>query len=100
MTDTPESGTPTATPTVEAAHGRPSRLIQALAWVGIVAGGLFIAAGIFFSGYFLSWGSGDHMDHGTMACCDHMKTGGQMGSGGMMAPGGTMPPHSATTPTP
>lgn len=32
--------------------GRPSRLSQALAWVGIVAGGLFIVAAIFFSGFF------------------------------------------------
>ena len=34
---------------------RPGRLNQALAWVGIVAGGLFIVAAVFFSGFFLSW---------------------------------------------
>lgn len=100
MTDAPESNTATATPPVEARHGRPSRLNQALAWVGIVAGGLFIAAGIFFSGFFLSWSSGAHMG-GTMACCDHMRNTGQMGSGGMMGPGGMMPaPHSATSTAP
>lgn len=90
MTDTPESNAATAASTVETRHGRSSRLNQALAWVGIVAGGFFIAAGIFLSGYFLSWSSGNHMDHGTMACCEHMKNGAQMGPG-QMGPGGMMP---------
>ena len=53
---------------------RSSRLNQALAWVGIVAGGLFIVAAIFFSGFFLSWGLGGpadgHMGAAPMACCD------------------------------
>ena len=41
----------------DARDGRVSRLNQALAWVGIVAGGLFIVAVIFFSGFFLNWSS-------------------------------------------
>jgi len=81
---------------------RPSRVNQALAWVGIVAGGLFIVAAIFFSGFFLSWGlsapSNHHMGPGTMACCSdmkpdqHMKPGAMMGPGGQMTPGSEMPP--------
>ena len=45
-TTTDDLGTP--------APARPSRLNQALAWVGIVAGGLFVVGAIFFSGYFLN----------------------------------------------
>jgi hypothetical protein len=81
---------------------RPSRLNQALAWVGIVAGGLFIIAAIFFSGFFLSWGLGGphhgHMGPGTMACCSEMKSGehmmksGEHMAPGQMMPGGTMGP--------
>jgi hypothetical protein len=85
---------------------RPSRLNQALAWVGIVAGGLFIVAAIFFSGFFLSWSSGgqwdEHMGPGTMACCTQMKPGDHMGLGSMMGPGGPMAPapQSPTTTAP
>jgi hypothetical protein len=75
---------------------RPSRLNQALAWVGIVAGGLFIVAAVFFSGFFLSWSVGgpwdDHVGSGPMACCSDMKPGEQMKPGAMMPPGGQMKP--------
>ena|ERR1700722_12029212 len=81
---------------------RPSRLNQALVWVGIVAGGLFIVAAIFFSGFFLSWGMGGphhgHMGPGTMACGSEMKSGEHMMkpdehmTPGQMMPGGTMGP--------
>jgi hypothetical protein len=74
---------------------RPSRLNQALAWVGIVAGGLFIVSAIFFSGFFLSSGLGGphhgHMGSGTMACCSEMKADEHMKPGGMMGPGQMMP---------
>jgi len=56
---------------------QPSRLNQALAWVGIAAGGLFIVAAIFFSGFFLSWTIGGHDEYmrpQAMACCDKMKS--------------------------
>jgi hypothetical protein len=73
-----------------------TRLNQALAWVGIVAGGLFIVGAIFFSGFFLSWSSGGHWDEhsapGPMACCSEMKPGDQMRPGAMMGPGGQMKP--------
>jgi hypothetical protein len=95
---------------------RPSRLNQALAWVGIVTGGLFIVAAVFFSGFFLSSSLGDphhgHMGPGTMDCCsqmkadEHMKPGAMMGPGGQMMPGGMMPGgmmgpavHSPATPS-
>jgi hypothetical protein len=73
---------------------QPSRLNQALAWVGIVAGGLFIVGVIFLSGFFLSWslsGPGhDHKGPAPMACCADMKPGEQMKPGAMMAPGARM----------
>lgn len=76
---------------------RPNRLNQALAWVGIAAGGLFIVAAIFFSGFFLSWGLNSpghhHLGPATMACCSHMKPNEHMKPGAMMGPG----PHSPTT---
>jgi hypothetical protein len=81
---------------------RQSRLNQALAWVGVVAGGLFIVAAIFFSGFFLSWSLGDpwheHMGSGTMACCSQMKPGEQtMKPDEHMKPGAMMPPGSQMT---
>jgi hypothetical protein len=85
-------------------QARPSRLNQALAWVGIVTGGLFVVAAIFFAGFFLSWGLGGsghgHMGPGSMACCSHMKPGDpmmkpdeHMKPGAMMMPGGMMGAH-------
>jgi hypothetical protein len=74
--------------------------------VGIVAGGLFIVAAIFFSGFFLSWSFGgqwdEHMGPAPMACCNQMKPGDQMGSGPMMGPGGPIGPalQSPTTTAP
>ena len=41
-------------------YDRPNRLNQILAWVGIVAGVVFIVAVIFFSGFFLGAHSGGH----------------------------------------
>jgi hypothetical protein len=77
-----------------------SRLNQALAWVGIVAGGLFIVAAIFFSGFFLSWSEHMHMgmSHAAMGhepkdCCAHMKPGDHMMQPGPMGPG-MMAPQS------
>jgi len=78
---------------------QPSRLSQVLAWVGIVAGGLFIVAAIFFSGFFLNWTIGGHDEHmgpQAMACCDkmkpeEMKPGAMMGPDGHMKPGEMMP---------
>jgi len=44
---------------------RPSGVYRALAWVGIVAGSLFIVATVFFSGYVL----GKHSDGGGPRGC-------------------------------
>ena len=63
---------------------RRSRLNQALAWVGIVAGGVFVVGAIFLSGFFLNWSEHAHMNmgmsHAPMAhdqkdCCADMKHG-------------------------
>jgi hypothetical protein len=75
-----------------------SRLNQALAWVGIIAGGLFIVGGIFLSGFFLNWSEHAHMQMGHQAmsheskdCCADMKKPGDMKPGdmkpGAMGPG-------------
>ena len=83
---------------------RPSRLNQALAWVGIVAGGLFIVAAIFFSGFLLSWSLGgpwgNHMGPGPMACCSEMKADEHMKPGGMMGPASQPPTTSPSAPRP
>jgi hypothetical protein len=92
----PTDETGIATEQSKISRPRPSRLNQALAWVGIVAGGLFIVAAVFFSGFFLSWslnGPGhDHKGAAPMACCADMKPGEQMKPGAMMAPGAQMKP--------
>ncbi|MDH6196492.1 hypothetical protein M2272_003135 [Mycobacterium frederiksbergense] len=88
MTETPASSepetTPVATPAPAApapaapaappAQHKPSRLIQAVAWVGIAAGIVFIVAVVFGTGFFL----GAHSDGG------HHRGGGGHDRGGMM----------------
>jgi hypothetical protein len=101
MTDESESSGATGTPSaVEPSRdGHPSRLNQALAWVGIVAGCLFIVAAIFFSGFFVSWSmGGHHMGPGEMGCCSQMKPGDHMAQGPMMGPGGPKTPSGQMTP--
>jgi len=96
MSETPSSSEPatgpvaTAAPPPESASAAPppayaepsrrNRLTAAAAWVGIVAGLVFIVAVVFFSGFFLGahsggghggWGHG-HRQHGFM-----MHRGGQ-----------------------
>ncbi len=81
---------------------RPSRLNQALAWVGIVAGGLFVVGAIFFAGFFLNWSEHTHMQMGHAAmsheqkdCCADMKMGDMKPGDHMGAMGpGMMGPHS------
>jgi hypothetical protein len=71
-----------------------SRLNQALAWVGIIAGGVFVVGAIFLSGFFLNWSEHAHMQMGHAAmsqekkdCCADMKPGdmkpGEMKPGAM-----------------
>jgi hypothetical protein len=81
MADTTDVAQPTDDPgTAQSASA--SRLNQALAWVGIVAGGLFIVAAIFFAGFFLNYSEHMHMQMGHAAmpheqkdCCADMKPG-------------------------
>ena len=91
MAETTEAAPPADT------HRRPSRLNQALAWVGIAAGGLFIVGAIFLSGFFLNYSEHAHMQmgHAAMAheskgCCADMK---DMKPGDMKP--GDMSPHPA-----
>ena len=77
MTDTTDAA---ASEQSSSPEHRPSRLNKALAWVGIVAGGLFIVGAIFFSGFFLSWSEAQHwgtghsaMAHESKDCCADMK---------------------------
>ena len=63
---------------------RPSRLNQVAAWVGIIAGIVFIVGSVFFTGFFL----GRHSGHGDG--WQHHRGGAQMdlrGGPGMMGPG-------------
>jgi hypothetical protein len=66
--------------------------------VGIVAGGVFIVAAVFFSGFFLrSSMGGHHMGPAKMDdCCSQMKSGDHMAQGPMMGPGGPKPSGQMT----
>ncbi|MGA8329132.1 MAG: hypothetical protein WB777_07545 [Mycobacterium sp.] len=83
---------------------RPSRLNKALAWVGIVAGGVFIVGAIFLSGFFLNWSEHMHMNMGHTAmaheskdCCADMKPG-DMKHDDMKHEGHMMQPGAMTGP--
>jgi hypothetical protein len=107
MTETPQASTESTTGT--AGSQRPSRLTQAAAAVGIVAGVVFIVGVVFFSGFFL----GSHSAHSgpQVMRCEMGGSGegkGGMGPGGMgpggMGPMGPMgpsqPPSSTSTAPP
>lgn len=112
MTETPEAlGESTATATdrsaVTAGRGGPSRLSQAAAAVGIIAGVVFIVGVVFFSGFFL----GSRLPHQSgpqvMRCemggpGEGMGGMGGMGHGGMgpMGPMGPSQPPSSTSTAP
>ena len=106
MTEASESSGVTGAPVEPSGDGirgpRPSGLNQALAWVGIVAGVVFIVAVIFFSGFVLGTASGHHYG-GHHGYYQNGQMGpGQIGPGGMMGPGqmgpgGTMGPGGPTT---
>jgi hypothetical protein len=93
--------TDVAQPTDDPGTAQPaSRLNQALAWVGIVAGGLFIVAAIFLSGFFLNWSEHAHMRmgmgdmataHESKDCCAGMKPGEMKPGDHMMKPGAMGP---------
>ena len=109
MTETPESRAEPTTVTGEPRavekpwrydddrYGRPNRVSQVLAWVGIIAGVVFVVAVIFFSGFWIGRTSGHHYGwHRGYYNCGQMRpcqtgTGPMMGPGGMMGPGQTSP---------
>jgi len=109
MSESPEYTTETATttPVVTASETvaertlvtKPNRLYQVAAWVGIVAGSVFVVAVIFFSGFMLGKQSGGHghfgWPRGAGMMMDRqgppMHRGGPFGGPGgpgMMWPGG------------
>ncbi|MUL84236.1 MULTISPECIES: hypothetical protein [unclassified Mycolicibacterium] len=110
MTETPPSPDPATEPVAATApaaaapapvaappaENKPSRLMQALAWVGIAAGIVFIVAVVFGTGFFLgahSGGEGHHHrgghDRGGMMMFHH---GGPEGGPGPMQRGPSMMP--------
>ena len=105
MADTTHVTTPADDSAATQRRHQSNRLNQALAWVGIVAGGLFIVAAIFLSGFFLNWSEHAHMQmgmgHAPMAheskdCCADMKPD-EMKPGNMKP--GAMGPHTTTPQT-
>jgi hypothetical protein len=116
MTETPESPSESPARAADRTAGtagwkRPSRLSQAAAVVGIVAGIVFIVGAVFFSGLFfgsrLEHRSGPQVMRCEMGGSGEGKGMGGMGPGGMgpMGPGGMGPsrqPSSTSTapPTP
>jgi len=99
-TDVPQPSDEGAAHPVTARHPS-SRLNRALAWVGIVAGGLFIVAAVFFAGFFLNYSEHMHMNmgmshaamgHESKDCCADMKSGDHMMKPGAMGPAMMGPP--------
>lgn len=101
MTETPESATVISPAVAAEDTNRNSRLYRTLAWVGIVAGIVFIVAVVFFSGFFAArassgygwhraWQNGQMQPGGPMGggCPMMQMQPGGMGQGGGMAPGG------------
>ena len=114
MTDTPQfspeqtTATPLGVPASrhDHAHHRSSRLNQVLAWVGIIAGVVFIVAVIFFSGVFFGrvsagyhgWHRGYHGGQmgprADLDDCPMTRPGPRMGPG-QVGPGGMMGPQQS-----
>ena len=91
-------------PVNDVVEPRPSRLNQTLAWVGIIAGGLFIVGVVFVSGVYAGmvtdgyhgWHRGSPVGQngpGGSMQCPMMRQGGAMGptAGGAMAPNQSSP---------
>jgi len=109
MTEMPESpgeSTPTVAGRSAAIAGweRPSRLGQAAAAVGIVAGVVFIVGLVFFSGFFLGAHLAHHSEPHMMRCEMGGSGEGKGGMGGMgpgdMGPMGPSQPPLSTSISP
>jgi hypothetical protein len=111
-TPTPAAGPPPPPPPVSLKDDRgSSRVLQVLAWVGIVAGVVFVVAVVFFSGFFLGRHAGGpgygHFGshHGRGIHVFHRGGPQPMGPmarwpGGPMSPISPMSPGSPSTPPP
>lgn len=88
------------TTTADIVKGGDRGLNRVLAWVGIIAGTVFIVGAVFFSGYALGAGSGGF--HRTWHGGCPMMGGDRddMGGPGRMGPGGMMPPSPPPGPPP
>jgi hypothetical protein len=104
MTETPESPRESTITAADrsaetTSSKRPSRLGQAAAWVGIVAGVVFIVGAVFFSGFFLA----SRLEHRAQVMhCEMGGSGeGKGGMGGMggMGPGGMGPMGPSQSPS-
>ncbi len=104
MSENPENTTESVYIGPVSDEHRDRRLHRILAWVGIVAGVVFIVTVIFFSGFALGRSSGYHgwhrgyhsqtdcpMRNGSMTGPGSMMGPGGMGPGGMMGPAGMAP---------
>lgn len=95
MTETPENPTAAGTPAPESApKNGPGRLYAAAAWVVIVAGIVFIASTVFFTGMFLAkMGDGPRHHHGDRGghSCPMMQHRGPGHGPGMMHGGPERP---------
>lgn len=101
MSENPEPATESVYAGPVVGEHRDRRLHRALAWVGIIAGVVFIVAVVFFSGLMLGRASGYHgwhrgyhsqMGPGPGGGCPMMRNGSMTGPGSKMGPGGKMDP--------
>jgi hypothetical protein len=96
MTETPQAASESAAGT--AGFQRPSRLGQAAAVVGIIAGVVFIVGAVFFSGFFLGsrW---EHHNGPQVMRCEMGGPGEGKGGMGGMGPGGMGPMGPSQSPS-
>ncbi|MGZ6780178.1 MAG: hypothetical protein ACXVGO_14425 [Mycobacterium sp.] len=77
-------------------YTRSNRVNQVLAWVGIVAGVVFVVAVVFFSGFIIGRSSSGHYYGGHHPYLHYGQLDPTMRPG-QLAPGGMMGPQTSTT---